>query len=325
MSNTIVFTEIIGCAKVGRIMLKTFHHFHDHPIYIFATQKDIMELGEDVEWNKNNIFIDVTKDVTLQKLYETGHQGTAYLFAKVLSGEIGKEYENFSHIDSDCVLKKESLSLIEREFENGYDIVGSRRCYVNNPADIKVPEGIPDTVSTFFFGMKRSAIPKQFNFVELMALASGADIGLGHMIFDFFDPITFHALRSGAKIKFIDSNLIGGQNEQGSKVNNYLSNLHLDMGSHLLHFGGAGSGCVYASDKKNQNKSYGDWAEIRYHLFCDLFYDEVFNDLHDTKPVYSNGRWVSGSYDNVLVQQIRKDIGDPVFHLLSQNPHKNNY
>lgn len=308
MKPPFVFTEIINCAEVGKVMLESYHRHHTTPIHVFATQKDIFELGEEMEWHPNNFFIDVTKDETLKKLYQTGHQGTAYLFAKVLSGEIGGEFDSIVHIDSDIFIKTNCVSSLVDLLDAGADIVGSRRCYKNNPAGIVVPDGIPDTISTYFFGMKRIAIPAGFNFVELMALCSGTDVRVGHMIFDFFDGITFHALRQGAFIKFVDKNLIGGQDKNGSKDNAFPSNKHLDMGFWLCHFGGAGSGCAYHKDKANQNKSYGEWALIRYALFVSAFSDGIITDYKD-KPVYDKaGRWVNGWFDDDILAQIKSDL-----------------
>lgn len=309
MKEPFVFTEIINCAEVGAVMLSSYIKHHTTPIHVFATQKDMFELGEFLSEHPQIKFIDVTKDATLHKMYQTGHQGTAYLFAKVLSGEIGGEYESIVHIDSDIFIKKECLSLLTSVLENA-DIVGSRRCYKKNPANIPVPDGVPDTISTYFFGMKRSAIPKGFNFVELMAMCSGTPIGIDHIVFDFFCPIVFHARRQGASVAFVNPDLIGGQDANGIKISKYKSNMHLDCGEFLMHFGGAGSGCAYSKDKAFQNKAYGEWALIRWELFQYVFFKEINTyEKEEPPPVYDkSGRWVSGYFDQNILKKIRDDL-----------------
>lgn len=301
MSNTIIFTEIVNCGPVGRVMIESFHKYHDRQIYIYARPNDIEELGE-IKNHPNNIFLSLT-DAQYDK-FKHGHAGTAVLFAEQFYPGTDK---NIVHCDSDLVFKKESISLIENAFDEGYDIVGSRRCYKNNPCKVPVPDGIPDAVSTYFFGMKTKVLPKQFSFEQMCLLWQGHNIGLNHPVLDFADGAYFHALRNGAKTKFLDSNLVGGQNAEGSKVNNYKSNLHLDMGEHLAHLGGVGSGYAVAHGLSKPDKSYADWSLGRWSLFAKLFYDR---DIAFAAPtVYGNdGRWVSGSFDDNILNLIKEDL-----------------
>ena len=137
---------------------------------------------------------------------------------------------------------------------------------------------------------------------------TGHNIGLEHEVFDFADAITFHAIKNGAKIMFLPSTGWGGQDENGSKVNGFQANLHLDAGAHLVHFGGAGSGCVFYNNPNGKNESYGRWAVIRYKLFCEIFLDkEVSADAGETK-FGDDGRWISGNYDESIVKSIRAAI-----------------
>jgi len=305
--SLMIFTEIIGCAEVGKIAIKSFHLHHNDQLHIFATKADIDELG-DIATHKNNRFVDVTDNKQLLQLYAAGHRGTAWIFASVFSGAMYPEYDNIIHFDSDVYFKDECVSLITNAFEAGIDIAGSKRCYVNNPSHIPVQPGTPDAVSTYFYGMKRKAMPKQFSFDQLVDMYSGHPIGLHHEVFDFADCITFHALKMGAQIMYINSNLIGGQNDDGSKANFYATNLHMDCGAALIHFGGAGSGCAYYKSSAGKNEDYGKWAVIRYALFCYIFLrKEIIYGAPVTK-FDAAGRWVSGCYNDEIIETILNDL-----------------
>ena len=299
--ETIIFTEIVNCGPVGRIMLESFHKYHDIEITIYATATDIQDLGE-IKFHHNNSFITISAEVV--EKFNHGHIGTAHVFADMFYPGIDKRV---IQIDSDVVFKKESISLIENAFDEGYDIVGSRRCYKNNPGKVPVLDGIPDAVSTYFFGMKTKVLPKQYSFDEMCKMWEGHPIGIDHMILDFADPIYYHCLKNGAKTKFLESDLIGGQNSEGSKVNKYKSNLHLDMGSHLAHFGGCGSGYSVAHGISSPEKSYAEWSMGRWTLFSKLFYNKDIAFPHPA--IYGpDNRWVSGGYDDHILNLIKEDL-----------------
>lgn len=300
-----VFTEIIGCAEVGKIALESFHKHHDHKVHIYTTEQDIKDLG-DIGNHPNNVFIVVSQQVV--DLFNQGHAGTAYLFAEVFTGKIDPEIDIVIHFDSDVYFKKESLSGMKTLFGVGHDIAGTRRCYVHNPADIPVEIGTPDTVSTYFFGMRRSVVPKNYSFEQLTNMFLGHNIDLDHDVFDFADCVVFHALKGGAKIYFLPPELFGGQTPLGSKRTPNPANLHIDAGDYLVHFGGAGSGCVCFHNPAGKNESYGKWAVTRYKLFCQLFYDkDIPVDAGETE-FDSKGRWVSGNYNQEILILIKLSI-----------------
>ena len=41
-------------------------------------------------------------------------------------------YDYIIHFDSDVIFRKESISLLTDKIEEGYDLIGPRRCYKNN-------------------------------------------------------------------------------------------------------------------------------------------------------------------------------------------------
>jgi hypothetical protein len=112
----------------------------------------------------------------------------------------------------------------------------------------------------------------------------------------------------GATVDYEDSNIIGGQNEHGSKKNNYASNLHIDMGSHIAHFGGVGSGYQAIIDDSEMNKSYAEWAKHRWYLFDCLLNSSLFIGIEETK--IENSRWVSGPANTEIYDQIKKDLNN---------------
>ena len=315
MQQSLIFTEGFGCGKIVDIALTSFHKHHDLKVFVFGTSDDFTSITP----HPNNILLDCSNIQELRNLYLTGHAGTAYIFARVYSGNmrefdncITQEYDkslldctHVIHFDSDIYFKKESISLIEKEFDIGYHIIGSRRCYTNNPANIPVDPSIPDSTSTYFFGMDISIIPK-YDIVQFASMCQGGFNPLGHMVFDFFDPVTFVALKNGAKIKFIDQEKVGGQNENGKKHSSFKSNMHMDVGENLAHFGGVGSGYAYHLNKAKQNPSYGKWALGRWGIFAKIFY---FDNFDYGPPIYGDdGRWINGGYDDELLNIIQSDI-----------------
>lgn len=306
MNNPLIFTETVNCSEITKVMLRSFYRHHpDRKIHIFGTQQDFLELHDEGK-NPNAILIDITDNKELVNKYKIGHQGTAQAFAMVLSGMIDGNFDSFIHVDSDIYFKQESISLIQQEFDNGFDIVGSRRCYKNNPSNVPNLDNFPDSISTYFLGMKLDKIPK-YDFEKLCLYCEGASHPLGWTVLDFFDGVTHGAMANGATIKFLDSNLIGGQNELGKKNNNYISNLHFDCGSHLIHFGGVGSGYAYAKGKKGHESPYYTWALGRYSLFKKVFENSSI-DFNSPTVYGSDGRWINGNYDDKILYNLEIDM-----------------
>ena len=289
-----VFTEAYNCGKVLNPSLESFHKYHDQTVHIFGTRDDFDELNPDTRNHPNNRFIDLTNDATLKSLYTQGHAGTSYIFAKVFSNHYG--IAKVIHFDSDNVFRKESLSLITQAFDEGFDVVGPRRCYRynrNNRDDIRHQ---PDTVHTSFFGMKINVLTKigfschvkEFPKVTLSLYGTWMKSKFRKMcegsycpfkyfkILDFFDPVTYDALINGAKFFFLDHDLVGGFDEFGSIDNVYpgINVIEYDIGENLVHFAGVGSGYSIHRGKSSPVPSYADWALGRYAFYAKLFFDE---------------------------------------------------
>lgn len=307
MKNTFVFTEAFNCAPILNVSLRTYLKYHTVPVNVFGTLADWNGLDESLRLNPQVVFNPVV-DTDIEQKFKQGHAGTAVIFANVFAGKIqGASYTHVIHFDSDVVFKKESLSLLEAAFDEGYDIAGSRRCYVNNPADIVVKPGTPDAISTYFFGMRIATIPHyDFNYFVLMCQGAANPIHTDN--FDFFDGVTHAALSTGAKIKFLDFDLVGGQNEHGKKNNKYPTNMHMDCGEHLIHFGGVGSGYAYYNKLSSPVASYGEWATGRWALFAKVFGLDDFVTVGSPAIYKSDGRWVYGNYDDNIYTQLEQDL-----------------
>lgn len=312
-----IFTEIINAGPVGRIMLESY--FKHHPktdITVYGTPVDFELLGE-IKTHGYIRLIDVGTDETIMAAFKNGHQGTAMIFARAWKENMG---QYLIHIDSDVYFKKESISLLTDSLDEGYDIVGSRRCYEKNPGGAIMKPGTPDAISTYFTGWHKEKLnANAYSNDEFIRMWQGAYNPLGFPVLDFADPICFAMLNNGAKIKFIDSNLIGGQDENGSKVNNYKNNMHFDVGSHLVHFGGVGSGYAYYNKLSNPEASYAQWSLGRWSLFNNFFYHK---DIQYTAPCIINeqGRWVNGNYNDEIYAYTINAISDvPIYRRIKNN------
>lgn len=303
--ETFIFTETVNCSEITKVMLRSFYRHHPNKkIHIFGGEQDFLELHDEGK-HENAVLIDIKQYDGLEEKYKIAHQGTAYVFALVISGSISQKYDSFIHLDSDILFKKESLSLIENAFEEGFDIVGSRRCYGNNPSNVPNLSQLPDSISTYFLGMKLDKIPN-YGFEKLCKYCEGAEHPLGWLVLDFFDGVTHSAINNGAKIKFLDQEAIGGQDEFGKKNSKFTSNLHFDCGSHLIHFGGVGSGYAYSKGKKGASSPYYNWAMGRYSLFKRFFEKESIG-FNESTVYGSDGRWVNGNYDDNILQNLEID------------------
>ncbi len=303
--NTLIFTISVNCSKITAVMLRSFHAHHPQDvIHVIGTPKDFAELG-DIGQYRNTILVDISGNQELMEKFRQGHAGTTQVWAMAIKGHFGA-FTHFIHIDSDIYFKKESLGFIEEGFEEGYDIVGSRRCYGNNPSGISGLEIYPDTISTYYFGVNISKIPN-YSFEDLCKFCAGGGHPLGWQVLDCFDGVTHAIMENGGKVKYIDWNIIGSQDINGKKNNNFPTNMHMDCGENIIHFGGVGSGYAYFNGFSKPEASYASWAVGRWALFSKMFYGEDI-DYHEPTVYGDDGRWINGGYDEKIMDGLRVDI-----------------
>ena len=271
-----VFTEAYNCGLILKNALDTFHKYHDCKVNIFGTYKDFKQLTK----HNNNVYIELSEDDNLKKLYSNGHVGTAYIFSKVINGDYTKN-DKIIHFDSDIIFRNECLSYIIDGFNSGYDLIGSRRCYKNNLNGRKDLSDLKDVVQTYFFGFNKEKI-KIHNFEELIRMTVGYHNPYNHPILDFFDPISFEILYNNGNPLFLDYDLFGGMNEYGDKNNKYGEvNQKIDFGDLLIHFAGVGSGMNFFKNPSGADAGYKEWAIKQYILYYKLFYNKELSDNYD--------------------------------------------
>ncbi len=271
MTNNYIFTEAYNCGLILNKCLESFYKYHpDTIINIFGTENDFKQLPKKETFN----FIDLKDDKMLESYYKEGHLGTAYIFTKVIR-EFSQGYDYVTHIDSDVVFRKESMSLLTEQIDNGYDLIGPRRCYkfnLNGRTDLS---NLQDVIQTYFFSFNKNKITNYYDIPTLQLMTVGGYNPLGHTFLDYFDPVSFDILHNGGKIYYLDFDLVGSQNEVGERKNKYGEiNTYLDFGDNLVHFAGVGSGMKFFSKGKDRaHNGYADWAIRRFATYYKLFYD----------------------------------------------------
>lgn len=287
MNDFFVYTEIVNCGKIGKIALKTFiEHHPSQKVHVYGTQKDyewVQEFDKKILWHDVDrefpLFITYSKQFPFIKFHKfsdyflQGHMGTAQLWARLIQSRSEKY---FVHFDSDVVFKSEVIPDFIKAFRAGYDLIGPRRHYRDNPNNMDEVRHLPDVVQTYIFGFNKTML-NQHSLRELAQMCRGAYNPLNHPIIDFFDPVSFEILSNGGKIKFLTASEYGGFDKKGKPSKHSPLNLHLGYGSKLMHFSGVGSGLNFIQNKDKLQyvpKSYQDFALRKYALYNKLFYNQ---------------------------------------------------
>jgi hypothetical protein len=275
--KTFIFTEAYNCGKIARVAIESFLKYHPkETVNVFGKKIDFKEVGID---SLRVNYIPLDDDITLKNLYVNGHAGTSYIHAGVLLKKYG-EYKNIIHFDSDVLFRDECISDITKSLEEGYSLVGQRRNYEKNRGGVediggKSLKGIPDTIGTCFFGMDLESLTIK-NFETVMKMCVGGISLTGEPILDYFDPVSFHVMKNGGKVKYLPNIDYGGGDHLGNWDNGFYElNLLCDFGKKLVHFAGVGSGLNFKKNGSgNVPKTYSSWAKERYNLYSMLFCGE---------------------------------------------------
>lgn len=282
-NKTFIFTEAYGCGLILKKCLESFFKYHpDTTVHVFGTHKDFKELGK----FKNVEYMEVSDDQELHECFKHGHMGTAHIGAKVIK-EHSKECNYIIHFDSDLIFRKESISLLTDKIDEGYDIIGPRRCYENNMNGKTDLVGLEDVSQTYFYAFNKTKI-NDYDFPTLRQMVVGYHNPLGHPILDYFDPVCFDILKNGGKICFLSPDIVGGLTPEGNRKNKYPElNDDMDFGENLMHFAGVGSGMKFHVQGPGQaSKSYVDWAIKRFALYNKLFYGQEIEGVEINESVY---------------------------------------
>jgi hypothetical protein len=282
-NKTFIFTEAFNCGLILKKCLESFFKYHpDTIVNVFGTFKDFKELGK----FKNVEYHELSEDRELTECFKHGHLGTAHIGAKVIK-EISKGYDYIIHFDSDVIFRKESLSLLTNKIDEGYDLIGPRRCYKNNMNGRADLSNLNDVSQTYFYAFNKNKIG-DYDFTTLRNMIVGFHNPLNHPILDYFDPVSFDILKNGGKIFFLNVDQVGGLTEDGNRKNNFPElNSDMDFGENIIHFAGVGSGMkFYFKGTENAAKSYADWALKRFALYYKTFYDKDVENVSVDENIY---------------------------------------
>ena len=282
-----IFTESYGCGLILKKCLESFFKFHpDTKVNVFGTAKDFKELGK----FKNVEYIELSDDEELKECFKYGHLGTAHIGSRVIK-EFSKDFNYIIHFDSDVIFRKESLSYLYEQIDNGYDLIGPVRCYKNNMNGREDLSNLSDVTQTYFYAFNKNKI-SDYDFKTLRQMIVGFYNPLNHPILDYFDPVSFDILKNGGKAYFLDNNLFGGLTLEGNRKNKFsFLNGDMDFGENLIHFAGVGSGMKFHfKGADNANQSYVDWALKRFSLYYKVFYDIEIENVDIDVKVYETLR-----------------------------------
>lgn len=294
-----IFTEIYGCAKIGRIALDSFSVHHPATtIHIYGTPNDFQH----IEQRANFILHDISREKIILRNFNYGHLGTASLWAKVI---LERKEKYIIHFDSDVIFRNKVIDDMVSKLINGYSIVGPIRTYKNNPNNRDDVRYLPDLSQTLCFGFDREKITG-YHYSTLMKMCQGSYNPLGHPVLDFFDPVMFDILHNGGTIYHLNQDEFGGCDFYGKRINKYPKiNALIDFGDKLAHFAAVGSGMYYYNNKSkifsNVPKSYVDFAIEKYTIFCKIFYHENLNvhyDQNKYQPLFDIKDWYNNKAGN---------------------------
>lgn len=281
--DVFIFTEAYNCGLIANKAIESFFQFHDNYVHVIGTPDDFKSITP----NEKIVFIDVSKDVTLARLYKEGHAGTAYIFLKAIK-EYSKDIKHIIHFDSDVIFRKESISEIKNRFNQGYDLVGPRRCYKHNLNNREDVRQFNDVVHTCFYGFNKEKISKEFSNDLLLNMIVGFVNPLQHPTIDFFDPVSFDIQKNGGQTFYLDYEKFGSQNEEGSKMNKYGElNTFMDVGDNILHFAGVGSGLkFYSKGADGVHPGYVEFALKNFALYYKLVYNKTLKSIQIDNDKY---------------------------------------
>lgn len=279
-NQSFVFTECFNCGLILKKCLESFFKYHpDTKVNVFGTFKDFKEIGK----HKNIEYFELSDDLELKECFKHGHLGTAHIGTRVIK-EFSVGYDYIIHFDSDVIFRKESISLLTDKINEGFSLIGPRRCYRNNMNGKKDLDNLADVTQTYFYAFNKNKI-SDYDFKTLRQMIVGYFNPLNHPILDYFDPVSFDILKNGGRICFLEVDEIGGLTEQGDRKNKFGElNVDMDFGSNIMHHAGIGSGMrCFFNGKGNMDKSYADWAIKNFGLYHKLFYSDLGIEIDNKK------------------------------------------
>lgn len=300
---------MVRCSEIGKQAILSFHKHHpSYELNIFIGPEDLEHIPHDP---RNKIHL-LRNDNPIYTGFDSGHLGTSMLWQTILTE---RPSEIVVHFDADVYFTGNLVDDILKEMQT-HDLVGSFRPYKLNPNNRDDVRGYPDAIQTYCFGVNTAKITER-NPQTLQKMIRG--YLWKHPVIDFFDPVTFHILENGGKIKYIDVNVIGGVDQMGHRENNYPGNKEYDWGSKIMHFAGVGSGRNFYNMLKEGKyihvpKSYVEFGLQRYDYYSRVFLNKSIlptcnDDLNAVrKHIFGKGCGVHVMYINLDSRTDRKEL-----------------
>lgn len=275
-----IWTEALGCGPILSPMLKSFLTHHRFEIHVIGYSDDLTDLPKskqiipitiDDKYELSNMKEVGTCAKELKSSYRLGHNGTATLWASLISTRT----ETFMiHLDSDTVFLGDVVTPILDCLKEGFNIVGTRRPYRRRLSGSTILSRVQhwfrrDAVNTHAFGFKRHEISYPRN--QLIQMINGNSrvriINKLFPVIDFFDRVTFIISRKGSiwYLDSIDQTPSGSHNRNG------------DFESKMISFSAVGSGyAFFHGNSISPSKSYEDFAIASYALYAKhLLQDDI--------------------------------------------------
>lgn len=259
MNDYIIFTEVINCSDIAKQAIETFYKFHDLPITVIGLKNDehLKEISDKIT------FIDLSHTNIFEQ-YKHGHSGTATIWSNFI---LQSKQKKIIHFDSDVIFRGQIVGDIINLLD-GFDLVGPRRSYKNNPNNRDDVRHLFDLTQTFCFGFNKDLISiKDVGQLKSAILNGYNPHGLNNI--DFFDIVAQQIILNGGKRYILDVDLVGSTNYFGTRENKYgKKNMHLDYGDRIVHYASVGSGKFYYENSVNVVETYRNYAVQKYALYC---------------------------------------------------------
>lgn len=276
-----IWTEAIGCGEILPPCLESFLRHHDEKIHVFGYPEDLvnlpksnqvvpMQILDDASDSKRANYLTFSNELKIA--YKNGHEGTALLWAKIISNQ---QEELLIHLDSDTIFLKDVVSPILKKLREGFGIVGSRRPYkeqVRN-GNVKGYRRLQfyfyrDAVNTYAFGFNRKVI-QETSYAKIqekiMSRYSNRLFQRLFPVIDFFDAVTFRIAKANG-IFYLDS-----KDQQRSGTHDRFGKFERSM----ISFAAVGSGChFYKNPQVKTSESYREFALSSYSLYSEYLLDK---------------------------------------------------
>jgi hypothetical protein len=174
-----LFTEIVRCGKIGKIALESFSlHHPETEIHIYGTADDFRHIPALPHY----VFHDIGEETEILNNFNSGHLGTASLWAKII---LERPERYILHFDSDVIFRGPVVEEMLRKLNAGFALVGPIRNYQHNPNDRDEARYLADVSQTMCFGFNREFITARNKQIFTM-MCLGTQNPFGLPIIDFF-------------------------------------------------------------------------------------------------------------------------------------------